>query len=597
MALPVVSQIQTSNKDRDYEIYEDSILAATKLYVDSNADDLFGENNSGCITISYKDLIDANLIKDFGRSDVSCNHEKTFVEVRKVNNQYKYNISIVCVNDEKEIVYEDDSGVEGTRCVFEPDVDAPIVKITSSTINTWKKSSQIVAKVVISDVSGLNKNISIQYYWVNVSTGAKSKVYTHNYHNKKGKEKVSYQIPTNHMPGSGKYRLVVEPDSSAGANGIQDALGNKYYTSVEKEQFWIDDTKPSCGSVVGAKSYWTNTDFTITQYCNDSHSGCKKNPYSQKFTSTTKTHTFTISDNVGNTNTCKVNVYLDKDKPTCGTITGQSTTWVNKNRTIKVACNDKSGGSGCSSSTYSKTFSTTTKTSNITIRDKAGNSTQCGVNVYVDKTKPTCGSVSNTSTTWRNQAQTITQNCSDADSQCKQSSYSTTYYNNRTSGVYIYDKAGNSRYCSYNVYVDTTPPYTPYLDPISPHITITDGDATAYLINYNCSVNEKNSYNVNQCTVNYYFDCHDGGDDNTCWVSYGPGTYYGYDNFAFGGWEYRTYKYGSGCPNGLLVDWNPNGLGNKNASCLATQAIHDYRIYDKAGNRGNYLRVINNFSK
>ena len=46
LALPQVGKIQEANKNRKYEVYEMSIERGAKLYVDSRARDMFGNNNS-----------------------------------------------------------------------------------------------------------------------------------------------------------------------------------------------------------------------------------------------------------------------------------------------------------------------------------------------------------------------------------------------------------------------------------------------------------------------------------------------------------------------------------------------------------------------
>jgi type IV pilus assembly protein PilA len=79
---------------------------------------------------------------------------------------------------------------------------------------------------------------------------------------------------------------------------------------------------------------------------------------------------------------------LDGDEPTCGEITGASTRWTKERRTISVKCSDPT--SGCTNSSFSKSFNTTTKEGSITIVDRSGRTKVCNVNVYVDKTKPTC---------------------------------------------------------------------------------------------------------------------------------------------------------------------------------------------------------------
>ena len=90
-------------------------------------------------------------------------------------------------------------------------------------------------------------------------------------------------------------------------------------------------------------------------------------------------------------------VNVDKKAPTCS-FSGESKSWAKNNRIITATCKDDK--SGCTSDTASKTwtFSTTTETSSLsyTIKDNAGNTSQCNktVNVYVDKTAPTRPTVS-----------------------------------------------------------------------------------------------------------------------------------------------------------------------------------------------------------
>ena len=479
LALPQISSIQSANRDRKYEAYKESFVSASKLYVDNHARDMFGYNDSGCAIIKYSDLKGSNLIKDFASIDVTCSRDTdTFVEVRKVGNNYKYAGSLVCRSKDGQIVKSIKDDLEGSSCVNEPDENGPIITSNPSSHN-WVQTKNLKVNIIVSDVSGLNRNIGIQYHWVNLDNGSTSQTYTYSYNNKKDVDKVSFRIPTKNIPTvTGNYRLIIEPWKTPNTNGVQDVLGNITYSGVSKEIYRIDNTNPTCGTVTGSKTYWTNQNFTISQACNDSHSGCVKNIYDQYFSSTTKTFTFTISDNAGNTTTCGVNVYLDKDYPTCGTVTGASTSWTASNRNITVQCNDKSTGSGCTQPSFQKTFSSTTKVGKISISDIAGNVTQCNVNAYVDKTAPTCGTVTGASTSWTNQNRTITVKCNDNDSGC--GSFSKTYSTTtKTSSMEIRDNVGNKRTCSYNVYVDKTPPSISFgIDGIRTGVyTCSDGDS------------------------------------------------------------------------------------------------------------------------
>ncbi len=297
---------------------------------------------------------------------------------------YNYIIYVYCGKGHELLI-----GKEGETTVSEPDLSAPDIRANPSS-SVWTQSKNLKLKIIVSDDSGLSKNVGVQYYWQNIETNATSEKYTYAYKNKKGETKVSFQVPKDNIPeDTGKYRLIIEPWISSQSVGVEDVLGNVLTTSVTKEKFLIDNTKPTCGKVTGGKTTWTDSDLTVTQACEDSESGCVDKEVSKKFTSSTKTHKFTIVDNAGNKNTCTVDVYLDKKAPSCGKITGQSKTWTGNDRTISVKCNDNSGGSGCKQASFEKTFSSTTKVGEIVIEDKVGHTITCKVNAYVDKTNPT----------------------------------------------------------------------------------------------------------------------------------------------------------------------------------------------------------------
>ena len=409
LALPQVSKIQQANKNRKYEAYKMSIERGAKLYTDSNARDMFGNNNSGCVTIPYSVLKSSNVIKDFSDSDITCsNDSESYVRIRKINDDYRYDVALICRQD-GEVVYKQEVDTTFT-CTNSPDTEVPIIEASPSSKSDWVKPEDLSVTIKISDASGLNKNTSIKYYWVNTAGEKVGKEYTYNYNNKEGVTKVSYKIPKkNVVDVTGEYYLVIEPYRTTTANGVQDVLGNDRVTGEQFGTYKIDNTKPSCGVADGAKTTWTNTDFTITQHCSDGESGCVKESYSKKFTTSTTTHTFTIKDNAGNTNECKVNVYLDKEKPTCGKVTGESTEWTNQNRTISVKCKEEEY-SKCKQDTFEVTFSTEGKTDNIEIEDNAGNTTQCEVNKYIDKTPPKCPTITSSTKagTWTNKDITYT---------------------------------------------------------------------------------------------------------------------------------------------------------------------------------------------
>ena len=78
-----------------------------------------------------------------------------------------------------------------------------------------------------------------------------------------------------------------------------------------------DAEKPSCESVIGQSTNWTNQNRTITVKCSDTSTGCTSPEFSKTFRDTTKTGIITIADKSGNINECPVDAYVDKVKPTC----------------------------------------------------------------------------------------------------------------------------------------------------------------------------------------------------------------------------------------------------------------------------------------
>ena len=162
---------------------------------------------------------------------------------------------------------------------------------------------------------------------------------------------------------------------------------------------------------------------------------------------------FMAKNRAGKSTTAYVTYKKDTENPTCGSNNG-STTWTKSSRTIRQYCSDNT--SGCTNSYYENTYSSTKLTDKINIEDNAGNKNDCNVNVYVDNTKPRCGS-NNGSTTWTNQNRMITQQCIDDESGCD--SVSETYTNDKkTDTLTITDGVGNTNTCDVNVYVDKTRP-------------------------------------------------------------------------------------------------------------------------------------------
>ena len=124
---------------------------------------------------------------------------------------------------------------------------------------------------------------------------------------------------------------------------------------------------------------------------------------------------------------------IDITPPHCGNVEGDHDQYQWEERTVKQYCyddniiNGKSViGSQCTQDPFPKSWSSTTKVGTITIKDKVGWTTDCNVNVYVDRTAPNCSTVHNAGSTssWTQTTRTVTQDCQDDHVGCKQPSFS-----------------------------------------------------------------------------------------------------------------------------------------------------------------------------
>lgn len=361
-----------------------------------------------------------------------------------------------------------------------------------------------------------------------------------------------------------------------GAITISDKVGNTTDCTVNA---YVDKTPPTCESVHGASTKWVNKSRNIYVNCSDKESGCEKNTYIKEFTKTAKQGKITISDNVGHTTECIVDTYIDKEPPTCGKTSGTSKTWTKSDRTIIQQCDD-TGGSGCEA--VSKTYDKTTKTSTLTLTDNAGNSTDCKVNVYVDKTAPTCGEKSGESKSWTRWDRFISVGCTDSESGCNKGSFTHNFTETaKTGSIEIQDAVGNSKSCDVDVYVDKKKPSTP----------------TVYLE----SGNENTSITNNTCNDLYQYHWKDFGDKSCKYTIEKPakGRYYVLtSNYSYdenSGFDYLQVKFscnGKGGSYKPYNDWTKiENIGELVSPDTATECTTKVRAVDRVGNISDTLTI------
>ena len=276
------------------------------------------------------------------------------------------------------------------------------------------------------------------------------------------------------------YSKTFSKTTQKGKIEIEDNAGNTTKCEVD---VYVDKTPPECGTLVENKS-WTSQNTEVGVYCIDGESGCKKEYYSEVITSTTKTKTFTISDNAGNTAKCTVDAYVDKNKPTVPTSEirkNNSTGAIQKNQNkwttntlwwgnfkststsgidhyeFSEGCTGNKSGNLESYYTYS-----TDKNTTYCIRavSKAGVASDWSSPYYfkIDKTPPSCGS-NDGSKVWTNKTRYITQACNDSGSGCVTKNYNATFTTQGTTDkITIADNVGHTTTCIVDKYIDLTKP-------------------------------------------------------------------------------------------------------------------------------------------
>ena len=107
MSIPVIRNITVKNSNTKYSSYLDTVVNAAKLYVDSYGEDLFGHYDSGCNYVTFEDLKDKSLVKDYNADGITCDTTSTFVEVTKFNDSYSYKGFLGCAkkSDTSKLIY------------------------------------------------------------------------------------------------------------------------------------------------------------------------------------------------------------------------------------------------------------------------------------------------------------------------------------------------------------------------------------------------------------------------------------------------------------------------------------------------------------
>ncbi len=104
MIVPALDRLQNNNKNKPFEYYGDSLVEAAKIYVNKESEDItnLGTNFwTGCVDISYQDLLNAGLIKPYSDEAYNCTSAK--VRYSRGVNSAKYTYNLTCTKAGKKV--------------------------------------------------------------------------------------------------------------------------------------------------------------------------------------------------------------------------------------------------------------------------------------------------------------------------------------------------------------------------------------------------------------------------------------------------------------------------------------------------------------
>ena len=171
MSIPVIRNITVKNSATKYSAYLDTVVHASKLYVDSYAEDMFGRYESGCAYVTFEDLLEKNLIKDYNADGITCNTSSTFVEVTKYEDSYSYKGYLGCANkhDVSTLIYTlptaNTPNVQDPASCAGIDVSSTIgvTVAPNAYANHDRKSIDVVIKV--NGRMGISRDSVLKYKW------------------------------------------------------------------------------------------------------------------------------------------------------------------------------------------------------------------------------------------------------------------------------------------------------------------------------------------------------------------------------------------------------------------------------------------------
>lgn len=501
IAITAVTGVIQNGKESHYETAEENLNLAGQTYAQQNRAALpkaIGQKTK----IPLSALIQKNYIgeiKDY--SDNNCDPEKSYVQIYKYSqDKYSYTTYLECPDyNSKETIAEQTPEIEAY--IDSPDDNPKLIisikgndKLSSYSYIIYRDTKEVknTGNVTVLGQETFSKTESLAAYTpgkikvvivaTNIYGNTKTKTISNDLKDTKPptciiKEEDRPETATKSWINSGERKITVGCDDGDGSGCKRDSYTKTFKTSTGIGKITIEDehgNKKDCEVVVRIDR--ETPKITVKAYKRTSD-GKKTGSVLKETTlnSATKssdsaTLNLATKPTTGWFNNAEYpnGIYFDitvEDEHTLQTYvekvnaTGLATSTTSDSALTNVIVNENP-----TTKTLQKNQSITAdgfRTMAVIATDKAGNTSRVNITIPLDRIEPTCSS-NNGTTSWTKNNRTVTQQCADSISGCERASYSTEYTSTtKTSSVTIRDVAGNTKSCSYNVYVDKTNPTEP----------------------------------------------------------------------------------------------------------------------------------------
>jgi len=271
ISIPLIRNIQKSNKNSKFSVYEKALIDNAKLYTDSYSDDMFGRANYGCKEITFDEMKKKMLSKDIQEKDVTCNNPQTFVRVIKLNDKYTYETHVSCTTKEGKILYSADNiKSKDIDCVGGAISSGPVIEITpnkSPVVKVDNSEKNKTVKVTVVSSYGVTAGSSFYYAWSydengeNLASNWKQQMLGDAGIDVPGYRK-AFDFNTNQL-ATGTYYLLIRIVDNNGNYVLKDAAGNTNETTLyHAGPYVVDKTAPDASSAtVTSTTSWNHKEI------------------------------------------------------------------------------------------------------------------------------------------------------------------------------------------------------------------------------------------------------------------------------------------------------------------------------------------------